>query len=382
MYENRMFENILGEMLSYVTSQYPELDTRTGSMIYNALAPCTLEIETIYRNMDMIIEETFLETASKEYLIMHGNQVGVEINEATYGHYMGEFDVDVAVGSRFNLDEFNYNVIGKLSDPTADNPYYLFELVCETNGAEPNAFLGDLTPITYVANLSHAKLTQVLVHGEDEEDTESYRYRILTHIKKPPINGNVWQYDEWLNDYDGIGKFRTTPCWNGLNTVKLTILDSENTAASDELLKEVQEYFDPPTDIIDDDRTAVNYPQGRGMGNGQAPIGAIVTVDTVTEVPVVVNCQLVLKNGYSSPVGVQEAVNEYLKSLVLEKTSVAYMPISAEIYNAESVEDVKSLTITVNGISMNPDSYPFISTVDIGFNEIPVLDTVNSYWGV
>ena len=292
MFENKTFENILSDMLTYVSSMDSELDTRTGSIIYNALAPIALELETAYREMDMILEETFLETASKEYLVKHGDQMGLEINEATYGHYKGEFDVDVEIGSRFNLDKFNYSVIGKLSNPTDVNPNYVFELVCETSGSEPNGYLGDLTPITFVSNLTQARLTSVLVYGEDEEETEAFRYRLQIHVKKPPVNGNVSQYDEWLSEYDGVGKYRTIPCWNGVNTVKLLILNSENKSANNELITQVQNYFDPPTSTINDNVSDVTYPQGRGMGNGQAPIGAIVTVDTITEVPVVINCTL------------------------------------------------------------------------------------------
>ena len=382
MYEEKTFENILGDMLSYVGDQNPDLDTRTGSLIYNALAPIALELETAYHEMDMILNETFLETASKEYLIKHGNQIGVEINEATYGHFKGEFNVDVAVGSRFNLEEYNYNVINKLTEPTDDYPYYTCELVCETAGAEPNAYLGDLTPITYVANLSHAKLTSVLIYGEDEEETEAFRYRLQVHVKNPPINGNVYQYNEWLAEYDGIGKYRTIPCWNGVNTVKLLISNSENKRASDELVKEVQDYFDPPTAVINDDTTDIAYPQGRGMGNGQAPIGAIVTVDTITEVPVVVTCELVLNDGYSSPVGVQDAVEKYLASLALNKTTISYMALSAEIFNAESVFDVTNLTIKVGSVVMDTKVTPFVPSVTIKDTEVAVLDTENSVWEV
>lgn len=367
MFENKTFENILSDMLSYVVDRNPDLDVREGSIIYTALAPIALELETTYREMDMINEETFLETASKEYLVKHGDQMGVGINEATYGHFEGEFDVAVEIGSRFNLDEFNYAVIDKLSDPTENNPRYRFELACETSGAEPNDKFGSLTPITYVANLGYAELTKVLIYGEDEEETEAYRYRLQVHAKNPPINGNLSQYNEWLDDYDGIGKYRVTPCWNGANTVKVTILDSNNERASDELVNQLQEYLDPDC---------------RGMGDGQAPIGAIVTVDTVEEVPVVVYCDLVLKDGYSSPIGVQDAVNNYLKSIVLNKTTIAYMPISAEIYNAESVEDISGLTIVVDGTIMDASSDVFIPSVSIGENEIPVLDIENSVWGV
>ena len=173
MFENKTFENILSEMLNYVSDKNPDLDTRDGSIIYTALAPIALELETAYHEMEMILEETFLETASKEYLVKHGDPIGLAINEATYGHFKGVFDVPVEIGSRFNLDKFNYNVIAKLSDPSSGDQTYSYELVCETAGTEPNGYLGVLTPITFVPNLSYAKLTDILVYGEDEEETET-----------------------------------------------------------------------------------------------------------------------------------------------------------------------------------------------------------------
>lgn len=382
MFENKTFETILGDMLSYVSDANPDLDTRVGSIIYTALAPIALELETAYHEMDMILDETFLETASKEYLAKHGDQLGVKLNEATHSHFRGDFNVDVEVGSRFNSDKYNYEVISKISDPTDENQYYSFSLMCETAGAEPNDHLGDLTPITYVPGVSYAKLVSILIYGEDEEDTEEYRNRIQTHIQNPPVNGNIAQYDEWLNQYDGIGSFRTVSCWNGVNTVKLVILNPENKHASDELIAQVQKYFDPPTSTINDNTSDSSYPQGRGMGNGQAPIGSIVTVATVSEVPIVINCTLKLKEGYTTPVGVEESVQNYLNSIILERDSIAYMPISAAIYNAESVADVTSLRITVNGTVMDTKVSPFVESVTIGDNEIGVLDADNSVWSV
>lgn len=360
MFENKTFENILSDMLSYVSDRNPDLDTREGSIIYTALAPIALELETAYHEMNMIIDETFLETASKEYLVKHGDQVGVELNEATAGHFKGEFNVDLAIGTRFNLGKFNYSVIEKLSNPSGEGSYYAFELVCETSGSEPNSYLGDLKPITYVSGLSYAKLTSVITYGEDEEDTEAYRYRLQTHVKNPPINGNVAQYAEWLDQYPrgGIGRYRILPRWNGINTVKLVIATSENTSPDTEKIAEVQNYFDP---------------NKTGMGDGIAPIGSVVTVEAAQEVKVKINCTV--KREDNSTEEIKDTVDKYLKSIAFDKNTIAYMPIYAEIYNTEGVKEVVSLTITVNGSAVE-------NSVTIGDNEVPVLDKENSVWSV
>lgn len=391
MFEDKTFENLLNDMLVYVADRNPELDINVGSMIYTALAPMALELETAYHKMDMIMSETFLETASKEYLVKHGDQMGVELDEATCGHYEGEFNVDVEIGSRFNLDKFNYVVIGKLTSPEAEDTegYYTCELVCETAGSEPNGYLGDLTPINDISNLSHAKLISVLEYGEDEEDTEAYRYRLQIHAKTGAIDGNVAQYMNWLINYDGIGKYVIKPGWNGLNTVKLMVTNSENGVCSDTFLEEVQNYFDPPTGAINDyynEQKGADYPQGRGMGNGKAPIGAIVTVTTPNEVSVTVDCEVTLKSNFDSPIGVEEAVDNYIKSITFDENKINYMPIWAEIYNTDSVDDIKKLIVTVNKgdqtIVMNMSDDDFISSVTIAEDEIPVLNTNESVWSV
>lgn len=364
MYEHKTFENILTSLLGYVTEQYPEIDTREGSMIYTALAPAALELETAYHEMDMILDETFVATASLEYLVKHGQQMGVEFNEATCGHFKGEFNVDLQIGSRFNLDKFNYNVINKLSNPTDANQNYVFELVCETAGSEPNEYLGSLSPISYVPNLSHAELTAVIILGEDEEDVESYRYRIQASINTPSSDGNVSQYNEWLNEYDGIGAYKVSPCWNGANTVKLTILNPENKIASEELIADVQKHFDP-----------IDSP---GMGMGKAPIGAVVTVDTANAVPVSIDCEVTLAEGYTTPVGVQEAIESYFDSIVFKKSNVTYMGVAAEIHRVDSVDEITKLTITVNGVVMDTKVSPFVDSVTIATDEIAVIDTTTS----
>lgn len=337
MFENKTFENILNDMLNDVATKNPELDTRTGSIIYTALAPIALELETAYHEMDMILNETFLETASREYLAKHGDQLGLTINEATYGHYRGEFNVDVPLGSRFNLDKFNYYVYQKIADPVEKDDPYVFELICETAGSEPNNYYGALTPITYVANLAYAEIPpftpdEAILPGEDEEDTEAFRYRLQTHAKKPPVNGNLAQYHEWLDEYEGIGKYKVIPLGNGANTIKILVLDTEGGLIED--LSEIQDYFDP---------------DATGMGDGVAPIGAMVTVASPYTIPVSIDCKVRLKDGYGEGdlVDIQNALLDYFKSIAFDKTTIDYMPIAAKIYNVPCVGDIVRLEVII-----------------------------------
>lgn len=66
MYEDKTYEAILQEKLARVASS---LDKREGSIIFDALAPNSLESAMIYVALDTVLNETFADTASRDYLI-------------------------------------------------------------------------------------------------------------------------------------------------------------------------------------------------------------------------------------------------------------------------------------------------------------------------
>ena len=47
-YENMTYEAILARMMNRVQEQYPDLDNREGSIIFNALAPAAVEVAIAY----------------------------------------------------------------------------------------------------------------------------------------------------------------------------------------------------------------------------------------------------------------------------------------------------------------------------------------------
>lgn len=74
MYEDKTYEAILQEKLARIASS---LDKREGSIIFDALAPNSLESAMIYVALDTILNETFADTASRDYLIMRCAERGI-----------------------------------------------------------------------------------------------------------------------------------------------------------------------------------------------------------------------------------------------------------------------------------------------------------------
>lgn len=350
-YENMTYEVILQRMMDRVTAQYPNLDTREGSILFNALAPAAVELAIMYVELDNAINESFVDTASREYILLACEQMGIDTSvfEASAGVHKGEFDVEVAIGSRWNCDLFNYTVT-ELIQYNSETGLYEYRMDCETLGTAPNSQTGDLSAITEIpTGLNHAKVVECLIEGENETPDEGIRQAYYEYVNSVATDGNVAQYKRWCSEYEGIGNAKIFPLWNGDNTVKVSILSASNRAASTELVNGFQAWLDPGIE---------------GMGNGMAPIGAFVTVTTATEVPINVSATVLMQDGYDDTSVIADALEQYFAEISYKKNAVAYMNIGAAILNVEGVEFVTDLL--VNGDTKD---------ITLGDEEIPTVGT-------
>ena len=165
MYENVTYEEILERMLSRVPNN---MDKREGAIIYDALAPAAVELQLMYIELDVILKETFADTASREYLIRRVKERGIVPENATKAVLKGSFrpeSLELQEGTRFSCGTLNYQVTEKISAGE-------YKLECETEGSAGNGKFGKIIPINYIEDLEYAELNELLIPGEDEEDTE------------------------------------------------------------------------------------------------------------------------------------------------------------------------------------------------------------------
>jgi len=346
-YEDMTYEVILQRMMDRVTTKYPNLDNREGSIIFNALAPAALELAVMYTELSNAINESFVNTASREYILIACEQMGMDISvfDASAGTHKGVFDIEVPIGSRWNCELYNYEVIEYIG---LEDGYHAYKMACDTVGTAPNNQKGDLTPITDIpSDLTYAQVVECLIEGENETSDDDVRKAYFDYVNSVATDGNVRQYEIWCDEFDGIGNSKILPLWNGANTVKVSILSVSNRAATEELVNEFQEFLDPRIE---------------GMGNGVAPIGAFVTVSTATEIPISVSATVTLKDGYTDPAIIDEGLKKYFAQMAYEKSSVSYMAVGAAALAVEGVDFVTDLK--VNGGT---------SDIALGVEEIPVL---------
>jgi uncharacterized phage protein gp47/JayE len=355
MYEAMTYEFILQRMLNRVLSSNPNLDTREGSIIYNALAPAAVELTSAYIQLDFILNSTFADTASRDYLIQRAAERGLAPYPETFAVLQGEFNIDVPIGSRFSLanETLNYTVISRISAG-------VFRLRCETIGSIGNDALGQLIPIDYVEGLTSAQLTAVLTPGEDEEETEAFRKRYFDSLNAEAFGGNIKDYKEKVNALPGVGGVKVYPIWNGGGTVRLAIVASD--------------YSVPAPDLIESVQTAVDPTTNQGKGVGFAPIGHVVTVTGVTSVSVDIETEITYQDGWDwedVQTYAEAAVDAYFTELAQawddnDALIVRISQIETRFLDLPGIVDIANTTL--NGVAQN---------LTLGADEIPVRGDIH-----
>lgn len=344
MYENVTFETILQQMLDRVPNT---VDKREGSIIYNALAPAAVELQNVYIELDTILNESFADTQSRTYLIKRAAERGISPKAATKSVLKGVFNIDVPIGSRFSLEELNYVVVEKIT--TGE-----FRVECETAGSIGNSYIGQLIPINYIAGLTSAELTEILIPGEDEEDTEALRQRYFDSLEAQAFGGNVADYKQKTKTLPGVGGVKVYPVWNGGGTVKLVIMDSTYGVPSPTLIGEVQTAVDP----------VVNA----GEGIGFAPIGHVVTVEGVTATTVNISTTITYQEGWDW-LDIEPYVNEAIDNYFLELAEdwdgasaliVRISQIETRLLNLTGILDIADTTLNsvASNLTLDPNSVP------------------------
>jgi len=210
-----------------------------------------------------------------------------------------------------------------------------FEVECTEVGTVGNVAQGAITVIpTTLQGIVSVTNEVEFTNGYDAETKAALLERYYEDIQTPIVSGNIYHYKKWAMECTGVGAVKVKPLWNGANTVKVVILDSNSEIPSEDLVETVQEYIDPKD----------NW----GCGAGQAPIGAYCTVTAPDELKLDISFSLSLSSGYTLDgvkSDIQTGIETYLKSCALTADYISYQKIGAIILGVDGVVDYDNLTI-------------------------------------
>jgi len=369
MFEAKTYDALLAEVLAAAPAG---IDTRQGSIFYDAVSGILLQIAKMYADLDQIFELVFIITASGEYLDLRANEYGLSRKPAGKAVFSLTYTgTQPPVGARFfHGDTRLYFVV------TADGEGNLY-LTAEVAGTGPDEIeVGDpAVPVNTIDGLTAASFGAVYRGGSAEESDDDLRERIQNKISGPAENGNKQHYKLWCESRANVAMARITPLWNGPNTVKAVLIGNDGLGCDSDTVADVQEYVDPNdagTTVTIDGKT---YNVGDGLGEGVANLGAHFTAVAASNVLIAVSFTAELATGATVDDAKSEAataITKYFKDLVLENDDPANIvirvsAIGAVIAGLESVLDYSNLTLNgaTSNISPDADEVPKLNGVTV-----------------
>ena len=346
MYEARTQEEILAEMLAESNLPSSKIE---GTFEYDVLASNAIEFAKTEEEMAEMHLSAFGMTAWEEYLDYKAEGHGVIRRQAVkaFGTVTVTGNGTVAEGSyfqtptgiRFQATE-TVEVVGSAE----------IEVEAVVAGESGNVAAGTVTEIPMnISGIVSVTNAEAMHDGYDREDDETYRQRYLKHVRLPAVSGNPYQYEEWALEVEGVGAARCIRAWNGANTVKVVIVDSNFQTASDYLVQQVYDHIQE-----------------------KRAIGAMLTVISATPKPINIEAQIV---GTLNEEDFYQGIADYFKKLTNKILSsgknsaknyyVSYAQISSIIVVEGEADD--HLNLKINGGTEN---------ILLEAEELPTLGTV------
>lgn len=399
MYENETYEVILDRMLDRVSDQ---LDKRPSSLIYDTHSATAIELQILYIELEYLIINSYGDTAGREFLIRLCGDRGITPEPATHAVLKGEFtptNIDVT-GQRFNIGEMNYVVTKQIAPGQ-------YQVECETAGVIGNQYLGQMIPMEYIDGLETATLTEILIPGEDEEDTEVLRQRYFDSFNEQTFGGNRADYLAKVRSIDGVGNVKVTRVWNGdirpaamipgtkvkawyegiigtldaevaqwLSAVYMAAYEKKLTVGGTVLVTVVNslDFGEASGVLLEQIQTTLDPEQNAGEGYGLAPIGHVVNVKSAETVQVYVTTTVTFEEGFNWG-NMKSAIQEVIEAYLLELRQ-AWADSS---YTIVRISQIETRTLGVSGV-LDITNTKINGTADnltLGQYQVPVLGGVS-----
>lgn len=330
MFEQYTYDYLLESVLKNAPTG---IDTRQGSIFFDAVSGPLLKIAKLYTDLDSVMEVAFLDTTFDEYLDLKASENGIERLNATTTKYSVNIDGTIPSEDEiFFIDELYF--IFRASD---EYGYYVEAVDCGSRYNE--VYIGSkLTSVNTIDGLSSIEIISILEYGTDVEDDESLRDRVRQKIAGISENGNIEQYKTWCESIDGVERAKIFPLYNGPNTVMAILINHYGLPVSEIIVSKVQNYIDP---------------NGSGLGEGVCSIGACFSAKRPIEKLIDVSVYLEISNDYGEEdvrAEISQKIAEYFKEITLntssiDKVIVRLSNIGALISNVSGVLDYYELKI-------------------------------------
>ncbi len=340
---NKTSEEITAEMLAEIPDKYQK---SVGFFIWDFLRAISIAIIDLWDALSYIAGLDDLTKFKYDDLVRFVKQRrGIIARTESYA--VGRITIDngegtITAGDLFETpDGLQYESTETKTLSVGES----FTAKCLTAGTEGNVPVGVITVIPKtIQGIVKVSNHEPFSGGYEKESKESIIERYEEDLQNPITSGNIYHYKKWAKEVIGVGEADVKPLWDGDNTVKVLIIDSDMETADQALVKSVQDYIDPYE--LQEDGTK----KGWGCGNGQAPIGAYCTVVSASGLNLNISFKAKLKTGTTEALAeesVTKSIMDYLHSIAFndEVEYVSYAYIGMCILSSDGIADYSDLTI-------------------------------------
>ena len=342
-YNQETYQVIRQRMLDNMTN---DIDKREGSFVSNMVSPVGVEFAKYYIELDNILSIMFLEDATNEFLDKKVYDFGIYRKMGTSARgtikVTGTNGTFIPKGSEV-LSQGEL-VFYTLNDSWIENEEAIIEVEASNVGVDFNIIANSIDKFAKkIDGVSSVTNEEEFKEGTDTETDEELRERFFEIIRRPATSGNIYHYEQWAKEIDGINQARVKPLWDGNGTVKV-IVSNNNNVVEDEIVKKCQEHIDKVR-----------------------PVGADVTVITPTKLDITVSANIYIEDGFDATqakIDFETNLREYLKNCT---DTVIYTRIASCLGSVEGIKDYTDLTVnggTVN-IKYDDEKLPIVKSINL-----------------
>lgn len=345
LFDDKTQNNILIDLKAAAD---PVTNTEEGTLIDHSFRGAAAEFEQAYIALGLIDQNGYAKTADREHLILRAKESGIEPFPASNAVWKAEFNVDIALNTRFSAGELTYLCMEKIEPKK-------YRLMCEQAGIQGNKKQEELTPIEYTEGFESGELTELLKPARDEEETEAFRARYISIVSAAQeFGGNRAQYKKIMHEIEGVGACKIYRVTKNDRRIRIYILDSTYAAPNETLISEVQEIMDPIGK--------------QGDGEGKAIIFHTVDIYPCMSEIVNIEADITIDTGYTWEellAGIQEKIDSYFLELAKSWENEAYitvrtLKVNAAIASVEGIIDVQETAFNgkKENLLLNPNAIP------------------------
>ena len=329
MYSQQTYEVIKQRTLDNISL---DIDKREGSILNTLASANAMSLAKAYLDMSDIMSIGFIEDGFDNFLDKRVGEFGVyrKLGTKAIGQIKAEGKEGAIIpnGTYFFCNDLRYIMLNDVVIGEEDNICYVEaeEVGYKYNLSSGNAF----ALIDKIEGVESLINEEAFKNGVDIESDEDLRKRFVKVVNNPSTSGNKAHYEEWALEVDGVGRAAIYPLHAGNGTVKVMVIGNDNKPVSEDILENARLHIEE-----------------------NMPIGCQLTVITPTNLNIVINSSIELKEGYELEeikVEFEAKLNDYLKIVTYELT---YAKIYGLLANILGVEDISSLAVNNNNINIS-----------------------------